>query len=169
MIPTGMNVTEKLQRLRGTRSYAEAARAAKCSEPAARDVFQGVTKNPKAYILHGLAQLYGVSLDWLLDDSQDWPPPADDKQRATKLVERALSGAGLAGDLTEDERTLLSKWRSLSPTQRAEVVGYVIGLAAGATSEAALEGGKFHADLDEVDAQLDQGEQPRRRGGGQGA
>ncbi len=76
-----------------------------------------------------LSHALAVSADWLGDDSQGWPPPASGKQSAAAMVERALTGEGLLGDLTEQERHLLADFRSLPELLQGEALGHVSGLS----------------------------------------
>jgi len=75
-----------------------------------------------------LAHLFGVPLDWLADDGQDWPPPKSDEQSAADIVKQALTNAGLAGELTDEETELLALIRAVGPAQRLLVRGVLMGL-----------------------------------------
>ena len=123
-----MRLGEKISRLRAGRPYAEVARAIGCSAPTVREIESGKTANPRVGLVCGLAGHFGVSLDWLADDDADWPPPESSRDRAAAMVERALSGSGLAGELADEERELLAYFRILPPGDQREVSGYVRGL-----------------------------------------
>lgn len=157
---------EKLQRLRGGTSYAEIGRAARCSAPTIRNIEAGGTLEPSVALVARLATHFGVSLDWLADESQGWPPPASDDEQAAELVRGALVGAGLAGELTRDERELLSRYRSLSQRHRDRVLGLVIGLASsGGDEEAAELAADVGEALGEADRQSGEAPRPRRAEG----
>lgn len=91
--------------------------------------------NPGIQIIRGLAELYEVSIDWLFDDSQVNPPETV-ADKTAELVSQALAGAGLAGELTDDERQLLSRWRHLNDRQQGRVLGMVEGLGEAAADSA---------------------------------
>jgi hypothetical protein len=88
-----------------------------------------------------LAKLYNVSLDWLVDNDQDWPPPKTGEDRAVDIVRSALAAGGLTGELSDDERQFVSLLRSLPADLRPRFVdrslGYAEGLRSGRPSEAA--------------------------------
>lgn len=147
----GMVIAEKLARLRARRgrSYVEVGAAARCSGQHVRRIERDGTV-PSVSIALGIARLFGVPLDWLADDAADWPPPAvGERQAVVDVVERALESGGLAGELTDTERDVLSALRSLDPVGRAKAAGYVIGLAAGGSSESAAFGADLSAALDD--------------------
>jgi len=155
-----MNLGAKVRRLRSGRSFASVSRVVGCSPGALRQLEAGAITSPRVSVLLSLSREFGVSLDWLADDSADWPPPAvTDRQAATEAVERVLAAGGLAGELTDDEREIVSVWRSLSTVLRARASGYVIGLATGGSSES----GDFGAELSEAIAEHDS--EASRRGG----
>jgi len=146
-----MVIAEKLARLRARRgrSYVEVGAAARCSGQHVRRIERDGTV-PSVSIALGIARLFGVPLDWLADDAADWPPPAvGERQAVVDVVERALESGGLAGELTDTERDVLSALRSLDPVGRAKAAGYVIGLAAGGSSESAACGADLSAALDD--------------------
>lgn len=124
-----MELGKKISRLRGNLPYAEIGRVGDCSAPTIRDIESGFRKDTSVRLVARLARYFNVPLDWLADDSQDWPPPEDDRRKASEMIERVLSGAGLAGDLSNDEREILANWRRLDHPLRQKVIGYVIGLA----------------------------------------
>ena len=123
-------IADKLSRLRGGRNYSEVARGVGYSTNAIRDVEAGRTDNPRIDLVRKLSEFYGVSLEWLADDSQDWPPPPTEKQQLTETLERVLAGAGLAGELNDDERELISGFRGLNGEARGRVLGMIEGLNA---------------------------------------
>jgi transcriptional regulator with XRE-family HTH domain len=162
---------EKLSLLRKDRAYAEVAKAVGCSAPTVRDIEAGRTLDPSISIVRGFAELYGVSLDWLADDSADWPPPATPQQSAEQIVRQALERGGLAGELSEDERAVVSAMRRLDDSARTRLVGYVDALAAmppaasGTASEAARQAeASLRRQLQEAQTILT--ERKRRRGAG---
>jgi len=96
--------------------------------------------------------LFNHSLDWLVDETQDWPPPQTDKQNAAEIVQAALARAGLSGELTADEQRLLSAWRSLIERQQIEILGYISGLAASTTADAEDLARRLAPDLAKAEA-----------------
>jgi len=135
------NLGDKLQRLRGQRSYNNVARTVECSVNALRDVEAGRTRDPGVQFVMSLARLYDVPLDWLVDNEQDWPPPESDETQAIDLIRSVLARGGLTGELSDDERLFISLLRSLPADLRQQftdhVLGYAEGLRSGRTSEAA--------------------------------
>ncbi len=166
----GMAYGEKLARLRADRglSYAEVAARVGCSGPHVRRLEkQGA--NASTLISLGIARLFAVPLDWLADDAQGWPPPTSDRQRAAELVERALTGGGLAGELTDAERDLLAAFRSMTPEQRSRALGYVIGMRAGGSEAAADLGAELGEAVDQTrDERGGTGQRSQRAGGQRG-
>ena len=79
-----------------------------------------------------MARYFGVSLEWLADDSQDWPPPASQETQAVDAVKEALTRAGLGGELSADARELL-----------ADYLGLERVIVAKATTNSANEGQPF--------------------------
>ena len=128
---------EKIRHLRQGQSYAVVAEAVGCSEGALRQIEAGRIKAPKIDLCAKLARYFGVPLDWLADDEQDWPPPKPPEEQAADVVREALSRGGLAGELSREERELLAAWRSLPEPLKAKALGYVTGLLAGGAAEAA--------------------------------
>ena len=119
----------KISQLRGDRSPEWVASRVNCSGGTIRRYENG-EQQASAANAFDLARLFGVSVDWLLDDAADWPPPPTEKQAATAVVERMLAGAGLAGELNEEERELVSGFRSLNVAGRSRVLGTIDGLNA---------------------------------------
>ena len=124
-----MQLGKKVTRLRGALSYAELGRVADCSPPTIRDIEAGIRRDTSVRIVAKLARYFRVSLDWLADDGADWPPPADDRQRAADLVRHALTRGGLADELNEEERELIANFRRLNDRRRGEAVGVLRTLA----------------------------------------
>ncbi len=122
---------EKISQLRDEEPYSKIARAVGRSTNAIRDIELGKTADPSISLVRKLADHFQVPIDWLSDDSQDYPPPATDKDRATGLVEQALASAGLAGDMTGDERELLAAFRTMPEKLQMVALGYIIGLSGG--------------------------------------
>jgi len=161
-----VRIGEKIERLRAGTSYAAVARAAGCSEGNLRQLEAGKIASPRVELCLRIARHFGVPLDWLADEAQDWPPPASDDEQAAELVRGALVGAGLAGELTRDERELLSRYRSLSQRHRDRVLGLVIGLASsGGDEEAAELAADVGEALGEADRQSGEAPRPRRAEG----
>ncbi|MCK4624363.1 MAG: helix-turn-helix transcriptional regulator [Phycisphaerae bacterium] len=121
-------MAEKLQQLRGGRSYSSIAREVDCSTNAIRDLEARRTSDPSVRLIGRLAELYSVTVDWLIDDSVGWPPPETPEQSAEVIVREALTGAGLAGKLNEEERKLLARYRALNPLRKPKLEGFIEGL-----------------------------------------
>jgi transcriptional regulator with XRE-family HTH domain len=156
-----MTFADKLRRARGTRSYAEIGRQLGCAPETVRKWEAGQT-SPLFEAGNKLARLLGVPADWLADDAQDWPPPVSQREQAVELVERALSSAGLAGQLSPQERELLASIRKLGPQGLAQVAGFVRGLE---TASAAAADPTRGADLAaEVDGYLARRSEKKRSG-----
>jgi len=70
-----MNFTEKLSRLTADRSKSEVARAASLS---ATTISNYIARGslPRYDIAVRIARAVGVSVEWMLDDAADFPPPA---------------------------------------------------------------------------------------------
>ena len=115
-----MKLSEKVTRLRAHHSYAEVARALKCSSPTIRDIESGRTENPRSDLAFGLGKYFGVPLEWLLDDEADWPPPApvDLDSRIIRTVHDALVADSQRDALTLDEGELLVQLRGRGIRQR---------------------------------------------------
>jgi hypothetical protein len=86
-----------------------------------------------------LARLYEVSVDWLADNGQDWPPPASSEDQAADIVRSVLAGGGLTGELSDQECQFIALLRSLPADLRRQFVdrslGYAEGLRTGRTSD----------------------------------
>ncbi|MGE5607686.1 MAG: helix-turn-helix domain-containing protein [Bacillota bacterium] len=85
-----MNFTEKLRRLTEDRNKAELARKAGLKPTTISDY---VSKEyvPRADIALKMARVLEVPVDWLIDDSRDWPPPkANDKASVRTLSDLDL-------------------------------------------------------------------------------
>lgn len=123
-----MKLAEKLRKARGNRSYASIAEAVGCSPGNVRKI-EAEDSQPGFVLGIRLAEVLGVPPDWLADDGADWPPPADDRQRAADLVRHALTRGGLADELNEEERELIANFRRLNDRRRGEAVGVLRTLA----------------------------------------
>lgn len=132
-----MSTAAKIKKLRGSRSYASLGEACGCAATNMHNYATG-TKVPFKIGVR-LAVALGVDPAWLADDEQDWPPPPTEKQAATAIVERALTGAGLAGELNDDERELVSGFRALNGEARGRVLGMIDGLNASNASPPDLD------------------------------
>lgn len=98
-----------------------------CSPNTIIEIEEGETKAPSVWRIRKIADHLSVPLDWLTDNSADFPPPTSVAQEAASMVEAALTGAGLAGELTDDERELLAAWRRLNDRRRGELLGMARG------------------------------------------
>jgi transcriptional regulator with XRE-family HTH domain len=138
-----MRISKKLRRLRtqlGNPSKAEVARHVGTTGQTIGQIEAGNRAQPAIPTLIGLAKFYRVPLDWLLDDSEEWPPPPTQRAQAVDLVQSILAGEGLAGDLSEPERQLLAAYRSLAEADRRELLGFARGLALGSARAATPSG-----------------------------
>lgn len=161
-----MKLGQKLQKLRAGRSYAEVARAAKCSAPTIRDIEAGRTTDPSLFLIARLGAYHSVSLDWLSDDTQGWPPPpADSGQQVADTVKAALNRAGIIGELSQAERELLAVFRSLDTAGRREVLGFCSGISRRRVDTVSDEA----AAQERVEARLGRDIQDAARTGGQGS
>jgi len=159
----------KLSRLRneGGFSYSAVARWIGRSTNAVRDIEAGRTKEPSVTIVRKLAEAYHVTIDWLTDESQGWPPPPSEDTRVSDIVRPAIANQGLAGELTDEERELLAGFRKLPPKQQDRIVGYVIGLAASGSEAGAQAAAElFSAGQQAHRAAQEPPGKPRRRAGG---
>jgi len=129
-----MTLGEKLSRLRGSRSYAAVAVKAGCSGEHLRRLEQGQTK-PSISLAFRLAREYGVSLDWLADDSRDWPPPQSESDQMMGLIKHSLAKGGILGKLTPDDCEVIAIYRRLDEEGKAYIKGCLTGLSAGADEE----------------------------------
>ncbi len=122
-----MTLSEKLTRLRGGRSYAEAARAADCTPPTVRQIESGERLDPSYRIIAGLARFYGVSVDWLVDDSREWPPAEstlDDK--VVRAVHEALRPMSGLDSLSVDEQKIIEGLRARGIHSRCNGLGDLV-------------------------------------------
>ena len=87
-----MKLGEKIRRLRAGRSYAEIARAGECSPPTVRDIEAGRTETPNLFLIARLSSYFDVPLDWLADETADFPPPSSPEKSAEAVVREALAG-----------------------------------------------------------------------------
>ena len=125
-----MSFGDKICRLRGDRSYAAIGAAAGCSGEHIRRLEHDHAR-PNVSLALRLAREFDVSLDWLADDSQGWPPPQSEAQRTFDIVKQALTIGGLLGEVSADEREILADYRRLDDEAKARVMGFITGLAAG--------------------------------------
>ncbi len=132
-----MDAAAKIKRLRGNRAYAELAEAVGCSRSSMFS-YATETKIPFSVGIR-LARVLGVPAEWLADDEQDWPPPPTEKQAATAMIERMLAGAGLVGELNEEERDLLVRFRALNDVSKGRMLGLAEGLNASNASPPDLD------------------------------
>jgi transcriptional regulator with XRE-family HTH domain len=75
----GVIFSEKVKRLIGDQSQAKVARRAGLSPSALNNLLQRSGSVPTAKTALQLARALEVSVDWLIDDAQDWPPPSTDQ------------------------------------------------------------------------------------------
>jgi len=155
-----MDFSEKIKRLRKGRSPEWVAKQVECSGVSVRRMEIG-DQEPKIRLGLAMARLFEVSFDWLCDDGADWPPPASDEQQAAEMVREALTGGGLAGELTDEERELLATWRRMAPNRRGHALGYLIGLA----TSGSLDVAEIGAEVSDAADRADRHEQARGQDG----
>jgi transcriptional regulator with XRE-family HTH domain len=68
-----MTITDKLRRFAEIHNMSAIARKAGCG-PAVINGYVRAGKIPSAPRAYAIACALGVSVEWLLDDRQDWPP-----------------------------------------------------------------------------------------------
>ncbi len=130
-----MKIGVKINQLREGRPYPLVAEEVGCSEGTLRQLESGKIESPRVALCLRLAQYFGVSLDWLADDTQGWDQRETDKDRATAMVERALASAGLAGELSKDESDMLATFRAMPEKLQMVALGYIIGLSGGSSQQ----------------------------------
>ena len=116
---TPVKFSEKVQRARGDRSYADVGRAAGCTGENIRKLEAGISE-PGFRLGIALAKTLGVPSDWLADDEADWPPPppVDLDSRIVRTVHDALVADRQRDALTLDEGELLVQLRGRGIRQR---------------------------------------------------
>jgi len=129
-----MDLQEKLRRFKGNRSYADIARAIGCSPENVRRIIDSGTE-PKFILGVRLARTLGADVDWLIDETAEGAPPVDDRQRIAAIMEDALNGAGITGELSADEIRLVGDFRQLNRDQRNHLDGFLKGLLAQVSRE----------------------------------
>ncbi len=132
-----VKLAEKLRMARRGRSYVEIAHEVGCTPGNIRKI-EAESSQPGFVLGVRLAEALGVPVNWLADDSADWPPPATPQQSAETLVREALTGAGLTGELTPPEREVLRLYRMLEGDNRKKIEGMLLGLAFAGTDAAEL-------------------------------
>ena len=120
---------EKLRRLRGSSSYKAVSVACGCSGEHVRRLEQNKAC-PNVLLALRLARHFGVPLDWLADDTQNWPPPATEEQRISDIIKETLTARGLSRELGPEEIELLQTYRRLGKSAKARLTGFLTGLAA---------------------------------------
>ncbi len=157
-----MKLGEKIRRLRIDRNMSARTLAEKAEQSGTtvNNIEDGTTSDPGVCRVHKIASILGVSLDWLVDDSQGWPPPAGPEQQVADMVRKVFDRAGLAGEITDQEREVLAAFRSLDAAGRSEVLGYCRGLSvsrsAGKSETSAPAQAGSEADLErQLDSELD--------------
>jgi len=146
-----MQMGEKIQRCRiqGHLSRRGLGKAAKISHQSLIDIEADDRANPGVYRIRAIADVLGVSMDWLTDDTADWPPPSPEVQ-LMEFVKDAFDRSGLSGGPADvDEQELLAVYRGLPPDRRPEVQSFVRGLLVGVgradlTAEQRAEGERLY-------------------------
>ncbi len=161
-----MKLSEKIRRLRAGRSYVTVAKAVGCSDGNIRKL-EAEKSKPNFALGHRLALFFDVPTAWLADESAEWPPPPSTDQQGLKMVREALTSAGLAGELSRDERRMLQAFRNIEHDQRQRLLGAVIALEATGSADAA----QFVADAEAAmqKAERDAAEQENQPGHAGGA
>jgi transcriptional regulator with XRE-family HTH domain len=122
-----VDLAEKIKRLRDGRPIQVQAKLIGTTEGSLRQIEGGKIRSPRSSLLLSIARHFKVPLDWLADDKAGWPPPATEGEKASEIVEFALSKAGLIGKLSSDERDLLAAFRQLPSGERGRLLGYAQG------------------------------------------
>ena len=98
------------------------------------DIEGGTTQNPSVWKVRAMADVFLVSMDWLTDDSADYPPP-DDKERLVDFVKEAFDASGM-GTLDESEKRLLNAYRELPAALQSQAAAIVQGMSVGSAGAA---------------------------------
>lgn len=132
-----MNITEKLRRLTEDQNKAGVARKAGL-KPTQLNDYTSKGFKPRYDIALRIGRALGVSIEWLLDDSADWPPPALDANKSLIFIEddklmaevarrqrlRMLLSFGNADDLEKmNWNELWGKIEKLSDEEAYKIVG----------------------------------------------
>jgi len=165
-----MTIGEKILRLLQDRSPEWLGRQVGYAGTSVRRVIEG-GQLPNFLVGCKIAGVLGVSADWLADENQAWPPPATEEQRVSEIVRDALAGKGLAGELTDEERRLLSVFRDLPEGEQHYALGFLAGLAKTGSREAAEAAGRVYSAgrAPGTPAQAQPGRPSRRAGGAEPA
>jgi len=156
-----MVMGDKIKRARlGMRISARAlGQAAGCSPTTIGEIEDGVTANPGVWRIRRIAETLGVSMDWLTDDSADWPPPPSTDDRIVQSVREAMARSQSSGRLSDAEHRLIELFRRLDDGGRREVSGYAAAVAARTSgSERSVE--EYRSRTEERLAELDGREHP---------
>jgi transcriptional regulator with XRE-family HTH domain len=84
-----MRFTEKLERLTATLNKTKVAKEAGLPSSAVSN-YLSKEQMPRGDNALALARSLGVSVEWLVDEEMDWPPPAEEKMTAAQLSDTDL-------------------------------------------------------------------------------
>jgi len=147
-----MNFADKLRRLRAGRSPEWVGQQVKCAGGSIRRM-ETNDQEPKIRLAFALATLFKVPLDWLVDDSLDWPPPASEGSNIITMVRDAMLRDGRLGALSADETAIIAAVRQLPPDLIRQAVGYVQGLTV--QREVTPAGGTSRSDIETMGRKFD--------------
>jgi len=160
-----MSLRQKLRRIKGGRSYADIAREVGCSPGNVRKIFDEGSE-PRFTLGVKLARTLGADVDWLVDDEAEGDPPVDQRNRVASLVEDALAGAGLTGDLSLDEIKLVGVFRRLDRDQRLRLQGFLSAEVSRGPLTAEGAGRFVQEGIDRVTQAREEDDRTRRESGG---
>lgn len=80
-----MTYGEKLRRLRGSVSLCIIGEVVGCSGEHIRRLEQNKAR-PNIVLALSIARYYGVSLDWMADNSQNWPPQKAEMEQVMGML-----------------------------------------------------------------------------------
>ena len=142
----------KVRRLMAGRSAEWVAQRVGCHGITIRRIV-GETQTPKVDLGLAIARFFKVPLDWLVDDSLDWPPPASEGSNIITMVRDAMLRDGRLGALSADETAIIAAVRQLPPDLIRQAVGYVQGLTV--QREVTPAGGTSRSDIETMGRKFD--------------
>ena len=125
-----VTLSEKLERLKGRRSYAEIAELVNATAENIRKVVREGSQ-PSFALGVRLARAFGVSADWLGDDSADWPPPEPVERQVAHLLRSVRNEGELGAGLSADEREFVSLSRVMPADMRQRFMDKTLSYAQG--------------------------------------
>jgi len=125
-----VTLAEKLERLKGGRSYAEIAALADATAENIRKVVREGSQ-PGFALGVRLARVFGVPADWLGDDSADWPPPESVEKQIARLLRAANLDEGSGAELSKEERRFVTLSRAMPVDMRQRFMDKMLSYAEG--------------------------------------